>query len=65
MDAIGGGSVVGGAIAAAGMLPIGRVGKLAAGIKKTINRAQGAEAAFDRLGKFTRATWEVAGDKGA
>lgn len=38
---------------------------LAKGITKTIARAQGAEVAFSQLGKFTRAVWEVAGEKGA
>jgi RHS repeat-associated protein len=38
---------------------------LAKGIVKTIERAQGAKVAFSQLGKFTRAMWKVAGDKGA
>ncbi len=57
---------VGGAIALASMLPVGRVGAgLAKGMAKTVTRAQGATVAFDKLGKFTHAVWEVAGDKGA
>lgn len=48
------------------MLPVGRGATgLAKGIAKTIDRAQGAEVAFSQLGKFTRAVWEVAGDKSA
>lgn len=64
--AVADGNAVGGAIALASMLPVGRAGAgLAKGIAKTIDRAQGATVAFDKLGKFTRAVWEVAGDKGA
>ncbi|MEP6763888.1 MAG: hypothetical protein ABJB66_06235 [Gemmatimonadaceae bacterium] len=64
-SALRGGSVMGGAIAVAGMLPIGEGGRLAKGIAKTIAHSQGAEVAVDRIGKFTRAIWEVAGNKGA
>jgi RHS repeat-associated protein len=64
--AVADGKVVGGAVALAGILPVGRAGVgLFMGIAKTIDKAQGAAVAFDRLGKFVRATWEVAGDKGA
>lgn len=38
---------------------------LAKGMLKTIDRAQGAQVTFSKLGKFTRAIWEVPGDKGA
>jgi uncharacterized protein RhaS with RHS repeats len=40
-------------------------GALSRGIARTVARAQGAEVAFSQLGRFTRAVWEVAGDKGA
>ena len=64
--AIGEGDVGGGAFALASMLPVGRGATgLAKGISKTIDRAQGADVAFRQLGNFTRAVWEVAGDKGA
>lgn len=64
--AVGEGDAVGGAIALASMLPVGRgASGLAKGIAKAIDRAQGAEVAFSQLGKFTRATSDVAGDKGA
>lgn len=43
----------------------GGEGGLAKGMAKTVARAQGAEVAFSRLGKFTPAVWEVAGEKGA
>jgi len=38
---------------------------LVRGIKKTLKWAQGSNVTFSKLGKFTRAVWEVAGDKGA
>jgi hypothetical protein len=64
--AVGEGDVGGGTLALASMLPLGRSAPgLARGIAKTIDRAQGAEVAFSQLGKFTRAVWEVGGDKGA
>jgi RHS repeat-associated protein len=64
--AVAAGDVGSGAFALASMLPVGRgASGLAKGIGKTIDRAQGAEVTFSRLGRFTRATWEVAGDKGA
>ena len=40
-------------------------GGLAKGMAKAIARAQGAEVTFSQLGKFVRAVWEVAGEKGA
>jgi hypothetical protein len=53
----------------AGAMVVGGLGDLgpglAKGVARTIKRAQGAAVRFDRVGRFTRATWEVAGDKGA
>jgi uncharacterized protein RhaS with RHS repeats len=45
--------------------PSGGGGSLAKGIQAALKRAQGAEVSFSRLGRFTRAVWEVPGDKGA
>ena len=53
-------------MAAASLFPGERIGAgLARGIAKTINRAQGADVAFSRLGRNVRAVWEVSGEKGA
>jgi hypothetical protein len=49
-------------------LPIGSgggVSGLARGMRRAIERAQGAQIAWTKLGSFTRGVWEVAGDKGA
>ena len=35
------------------------------GIAKAIKRAQGAEVSLSKVGRFVKATWSVAGDKGA
>lgn len=47
-------------------LPVGPGGGgLAKGMAKAVERAQGAEVAFSKLDQFTRAAWQLAGDKGA
>jgi RHS repeat-associated protein len=38
---------------------------LLGGMAKALKKAQGVEVSFSSVGKFTRAVWEVAGDKGA
>jgi hypothetical protein len=39
--------------------------RLAAGIGRTISRAQGADVTFSRVGQFVRGVWEVPGNKEA
>jgi len=64
-DAIGNGKFAEGGVTLAMTFAVPEGGGLAKGMAKTVARAQGAEVAFSQLGKFTRAVWEVAGEKGA
>lgn len=55
-----------GLLAVASLFPGEQIGAgLARGVAKTIDRAQGAEVAFSRLGRSVRAVWEVPGEQGA
>jgi RHS repeat-associated protein len=52
-------------LAGSNVLPEGRAGaKVLANLNRTLKGAQGAEVAVTRVGRFIKATWEVAGEGG-
>jgi len=52
-------------LAAGNVMPEGEAGlKVAANLRRTLKGAQGADVTVTRVGKWLKATWEVAGEGG-